>query len=102
VVEEMVANKELDISSAYPSLHKHNLPADFKFIILEKFLSYDNEFTLRDGFILHSYFGIKKFALADDKAFGLDTSETHIEKIPLVVTPTSKVYLKRTSYRLVI
>src|ERR1019366_6304615 len=35
VVEEMVANKELDITSKYPSLNRHNLPADFKFIVLE-------------------------------------------------------------------
>ena len=50
VVEEMVSNKELDIASRYPSLKKHNIADDFRFIILEKFLSYDNEFSVRDGF----------------------------------------------------
>ena len=100
VVEEMIANKELNICAKYPLLAKHNLAEDFKFIVLEKFLSYDNEFSFRDGFILNSYFSIKKLALSDDKAFGLDTSETAVEKIPLVVAPTSKVALKRTGYRL--
>ncbi len=97
VVEELVANKELDISSKYTSLHKRNLPADFKFIVLQKFLSYDNEFSLRDGFILNSYFAIKKLALTDDRAFGLDTSETQIEMIPIVVSPTSSINLTRVS-----
>ena len=98
VVEEMVASKELDITSKYPSLVKHNLAEDFKFVVLEKFLSYDNEFSFRDGFILNNYFAIKKWALPDDKAFGLDTSETQVEKIPLVVAPTSKIGLKRTGH----
>jgi hypothetical protein len=39
-----------------------------------------------------------KWALPDDKAFGLDTSETQVEKIPLVVAPTSKIGLKRTGH----
>ena len=97
VVEELVAANELDISSKYSSLKKHHLPADFKFVVLQKFLSYDNEFSLHDGFILNSYFAIKKFALSDDRAFGLDTSETAVEMIPLVVSPTSNINLKRIS-----
>ena len=99
VVEEMIASGELKISAKYPALCKHNLAEDFKFIVLEKFLSYDNEFSFRDGLILNSYFSIKRLALPDDKAFGLDTSETQVEKIPLVVAPTSKVQLKRTGGR---
>ncbi|HVA98981.1 MAG TPA: potassium transporter Kup, partial [Bacteroidia bacterium] len=98
-VEVMVAQKELDIRSRYPSLSKHNLAADFKFVLLEKFLSHDNEFSFWDGFILNSYFAIKKLALADDKAFGLDTSETRVEKIPMVVAPVSSLHLKRIYFK---
>jgi len=100
VVDEMTCNKELDIASRYPSLKKHNIADDFKFVILEKFLSHDNEFSVRDGFILNSYFGIKKLALADDKAFGLDSSETIIEKLPLVVVPASNISLHRAYYKI--
>ena len=100
VVQEMVANKELDITSRYPSLHKHNLAADFIFVILETFLSSDNEFKGRDGFVLNSYFFLKKMSLSDDKSFGLDTSETKTEKIPMVVTPFTKMDLKRTCFKI--
>ena len=99
VVQEMVANKELDITSRYPSLSKHNLAADFKFVILEKFLSYDNEFSVQDGFVLNSYFSIKHMALSDHKAFGLDTSDTIVEKLPFVVAPVSSIALRRTSFK---
>ncbi len=100
VVKEMVANKELDMVSPYPSLGKHNLAADFVFVILETFLSTDNEFKFGDGFILNSYFFLKHLSLSDAKSFGLDTSETRTEKIPLVVNPFSKMDLKRTYFKI--
>ncbi len=99
VVQEMVENKELDITSRYPSLSKHNLAADFKFVILEKFLSYDNEFSVKDGFILNSYFTIKHLSISDHKAFGLDTSDTVVEKLPFIVAPISSIALKRISFK---
>jgi len=95
VIEDMVARKEIDITSHYESLHKFNITADFRFVIMEKFLSYNNLFSVKEGFILNSYFAIKKMALSEAKAFGLDTSETYVEKIPLVVKPASNFVLKR-------
>jgi KUP system potassium uptake protein len=100
VVQEMVANKEIDITSPYPSLSKHNLAADFIFVILETFLSADNEFKFSDGFVLNSYFFLKHLSLSDAKSFGLDTSETRTEKIPMVVTPITKMDLKRTFFKI--
>ena len=95
VVEDMVSRNEVDILSRYESLRKFNQTADFQFVIIEKFLSYNNEFTVKENFILNSYFAIKKIAQPEAKAFGLDTSETRIEKIPLVVKPVTNLQLKR-------
>lgn len=95
VVEEMVAGKELDITSRYESLSKYNLAADFRFVILERFLSVENEFALKDGFVLNTYFMLRNLAQTDAKAFGLDTSDISIEKIPLVISPAANVKLKR-------
>ncbi len=95
VVEEMVANHEVNIISRYPSLQKYKLASDFRFVLLEKFLSFENEFSLSESFILRSYFAIKRLAQSTAKAFGLDTSETRIEKIPLIVNPPSEIKLTR-------
>jgi len=95
VVEDMVARKELDIISNYESLRQFKVISDFRFVIIEKFLSYNNIFSVSEAFILNSYFSIKKLALSEAKTFGLDTSETHIEKIPLVVKPVNNVNLHR-------
>ncbi|WDF54967.1 KUP/HAK/KT family potassium transporter [Mucilaginibacter sp. KACC 22063] len=95
VVEDMIKRGELDITSRYESLGSYNLPADFQFVIMEKYLSYNNEFSVSEGFILKSYFAIKSWGLSEAKAFGLDTSETRVEKIPLVVNPLNNVNLRR-------
>jgi KUP system potassium uptake protein len=95
VVEDMVARKELDITSQYESLKQFKVVSDFSFVIIEKFLSYNNLFSVSEGFILNSYFTIKKLALSEAKAFGLDTSETRVEKIPLVVKPVTNIHLQR-------
>jgi len=99
VIEDMVGSKEFDITSQYESLKKNKLAADFRFVIMEKFLSYDNEFTLGEGFILHSYFALRKLELTEPEAFGLDTSDFCIEKIPFVVKPVSDIDLKRVSLK---
>ncbi len=49
VVEDMVARNEIDIFSRYESLKKFNMAADFQFVIMEKFLSYNNEFNISEG-----------------------------------------------------
>ena len=94
-VEEMIARKELDITSRYASLGSYNLPADFQFVIIDRFLSYNNILSTAESFILRSYFTINSLGQSDAKAFGLDTSETRIEKIPLIVNPLSNIKLQR-------
>lgn len=95
VVEEMIHNKELGIINRYQAMNIEDLH-NFRFVILERFLSYDNEFSFRDGFVLNSYFSLARLALSDAKAFGLDSNQTVVEMIPLVVTPVGNIQLKRS------
>ncbi|MDI1355128.1 MAG: KUP/HAK/KT family potassium transporter [bacterium] len=95
VVEDMVKNKEVDITSRYESLNKNNVIGDFKFVVLEKFLSYDNDLPTFEKVILNIYFFIKQFSLSEAKAFGLDSSSVKIEKFPLVISQIKELDLKR-------
>jgi KUP system potassium uptake protein len=97
VVEDLVKNTEVDIISRYPSLGKRQMVGDFRFVVMEKFLSLDNELPWIQKIIMDIYFFIKKFSLSDEKAFGLDTSTVTIEKVPLIVKPISGLKLKRIS-----
>jgi KUP system potassium uptake protein len=95
VVEELVKNKEVDITSRYSSLKKRNMTGDFRFVVMEKFLSLDNDLPAVDKIIMDVYFFVKKFSLPEEKAFGLDTSSVTVEKVPLIVKPISGLKLKR-------
>ena len=92
VLEEMAERGEIDIASRYDSLARHHLPGDFRFVVLEKVLSYDNQLTFRERFILNGYFFINRFAISDQQLFGLDTSDVALEKVPLTVKPAARAY----------
>jgi KUP system potassium uptake protein len=95
VVEEMVANREVNITSRYESLQRNNVVGDFQFVVLEKYLSQDNELPLFERVIMRIHFAIKKWSLSEEKGFGLDTSNVSVEKFPLIVAPISGVKLRR-------
>jgi len=96
VVEEMISNNELNIHGSSVT-HKDGLK-DFKFIILERFLSYDNEFSSREKFILNSYFNILRLARSDSEAYGIDLNQAVFEKVPLVVAPVTSIHLERAFF----
>lgn len=95
VVEDLVENKEVDIRSRYDSLNKNNISGDFKFVVVEKYLSYDNEIPVFEKLILNAYFFIKQFSLSEAKAFGLDSSSVKVEKFPMIFKAPKLINLKR-------
>ena len=74
---------------------KYNAEPDFKFVVLEKFISFENEFAFKEGFLLNSYFSLKGLGVSDEKAFGLDKSDVVVEEIPLIFHPVTDLNLKR-------
>ena len=95
IVKELVANKELNLHIRPDGSSKYNNEPDFKFVVIEKFLSIENEFALREGILLNSYFFLKRMGLSDEKAFGLEKSDVEIEQIPLVYQPITNIKLDR-------
>lgn len=95
VVEDLVKNKEVDITSRYQSLNKNSVIGDFKFVVLEKFLSYENDLPLFEKLILRIYFLLKSISLSEAKAFGLDSSSVKVEKFPLVIQQPKDLQLRR-------
>jgi KUP system potassium uptake protein len=95
VVEDLVNNKEVNITSRYESLERNNVVGDFQFIVLEKYLSQDNELPFAEKLIMKLYFWLKEISLGEERGFGLDPSNVTVEKFPLIVAPVSKLSLKR-------
>jgi KUP system potassium uptake protein len=97
VVEDLVSNKEVDITSRYESLNKNNIIGDFKFVVIEKYLSYDNELPFFQKLILNFYFLLKNLSLSESRAFGLDTSSVKVEKFPMIFRAPADINLKRVN-----
>lgn len=95
IVQDLVAKKELNLHIRADGSSKYNNQPDFKFVVIEKFLSVENEFALKEGMMLKSYFFLKGMGLSDEKAFGLDKSDVVVEQIPLLYQPVGKIDLVR-------
>jgi KUP system potassium uptake protein len=95
VVEDLVANKEVNIISRYESLASSNTVGDFQFIVMEKYLSQDNELPFFERVIMKFHFWLKEHSLSEEKGFGLDVANVTVEKFPLIVAPVTNLKLKR-------
>lgn len=95
VVEDLVTNREVNITSRYESLERSNVVGDFTFVVMEKYLSQDNDLPIGERLIMKTHFWIKDMSLSEERGFGLDTSTVVIEKFPLIVAPVTNLKLKR-------
>ena len=95
VVEDLVKNREVNITSRYESLERNNVVGDFQFIVMEKYLSQDNELPFFERVIMKLYFWLKELSLSEARGFGLDPSNVTIEKFPLIISPVPDFALKR-------
>ncbi len=95
VVEDLVANKEVNIISRYESLASSNTVGDFQFMVMEKYLSQDNELPFFEKILLKLNFLIKGISLSESKGFGLDQANVTVEKFPLIVAPVTNIKLRR-------
>lgn len=95
VVEDLVANKEVNIISRYESLERGKVTGDFSFVVMEKYLSQDNDLPFFERLIMKFHFWLKEVSLSEERGFGLDASTVVVEKFPLIVAPVTNVKLKR-------
>ncbi|MNX15064.1 potassium transport protein Kup [compost metagenome] len=95
VVEELVKNGEIDITSQYTSLNKHKIAGDFRFVLLEKHLSKFTKLSFYERSIMDYYFILKRLSLSEERSFGLDSSYVDVEKVPLIFVTPDDIELNR-------
>ncbi len=95
VVQEMDFEEQVDIESRYPSLKKFNISGDFRFVIIDKILTYDYDLPASDQLILGLYNFFGRLSLSTEKIFELDTSITDVEKVPLILAGVREYDLER-------
>ena len=95
VVEDLVANKEVNVISRYENLANSNTVGDFQFMVMEKYLSQDSELPFLERVIMKIYFWLKDISLSEEKGFGLDPINVTVEKFPLMVGTSPTLRLRR-------
>jgi KUP system potassium uptake protein len=95
VVDDLMQNREVNVVSKYENADKDSLAGDFQFIVMEKYLSQDNELPFFERIVMKLHFWLKEISLSEEKGFGLDPSNVVVEKFPLIVSPVSNIRLKR-------
>jgi len=95
ILSGLIKNREFNLDSLKNNSFKYNCDLDFQFILLEKYISVENEFNFRDGIFLKFYYFLKKHAQKDGKAFGLDKSDVLVEQVPFVYQPLQELNLQR-------
>lgn len=99
VVEELVENEELTVYSRYHSVVSKYPTGDFRFVIIQEFLSNENELPWFEQIIMSVYLAVKRWVSSPKNWFGLDSDSVEEEQAPLLLQPVKEVNLHRVQNR---
>lgn len=86
VLEDLQKTNEINTNSRHRALEKYQIPGDVRFAILRSYLSYENELSFREHFIMQSYQFLRDwFSIGKNRTYGLDESNVVVESVPIVV-----------------
>lgn len=94
IVENLVADGKLDLTSTYPSLRKNGIPGDFRFVIIHRVYYPEDSHNRRQNLLMSLYAIIRKIGIDEPNALGLDTSVVVVERVPLIISGRAK-HLRR-------
>lgn len=94
IVENLVADGKLDLTSTYPSLRKNGIPGDFRFVIIHRVYYPEDSHNRRQNLLMSLYAIIHKIGIDEPNALGLDTSVVVVERVPLIISGRAK-HLRR-------
>lgn len=89
IVEDLVADGKLDLTSTYPSLKERDIPGDFRFIILHRIFSQTSVCNRWAAMLMHLHQMLRHIGITDRSALGLDTSVVTVETVPLIINTSS-------------
>ena len=95
VLEDLVENGEIKLESGYDSLKKYSVPGDFKFVNIERIMPRDFKLSNRENFILTLYRLANRMNNNDVKFLQLDSTNTIIEQVPIMIDQPSHMRIKR-------
>jgi len=89
ILDTIKTEGSIDLISSHPSLRAHQIPADFKFVQLERVLPKYIDLPFWEKLTLTTYSFFHKHGVNDVAAYGLDTTLVTVEKVPLTIPSDS-------------
>jgi KUP system potassium uptake protein len=97
VLEDLSKTGEINLKSSYSSLKKHDLPGDFKFIIIERIILRDFKLSTWENFILTINGIAQLISLPEIRALKLDPTNTITEQVPIVINQPVEKRISRSN-----
>ncbi len=96
VVRELEKTGEVDMTSRYLTLNNHKITGDFRFVVMEEYLSSEyGRFNTFEKLVVEAYFFLKRFSISIVDEFELDLSSVYVEKVPISTHSHERIKLKR-------
>lgn len=85
VLEDLTASGEINLESSYESLRKHMIPADFKFVLIDRVMPRDYKLSNIDTMTLTLHSFSRLICISDVRALQLDSANTIEEQVPITI-----------------
>jgi KUP system potassium uptake protein len=85
IVEDLVKSGEITLENSFDSLRKHGLPADFKFVLIERIMISDFKLSNTENFILALRSLVRHISIPEVRALQLDSANTIVEQVPIIL-----------------
>ncbi|MGC1390445.1 MAG: KUP/HAK/KT family potassium transporter [Bacteroidales bacterium] len=95
VLQDMVAAGEIDLESTFASLKKHCMPADFKYILIDRIMPNDYKLSGMESVTMVLHQLSRMFCISDVKALQLDSANTIEEQVPITINQPVKTRIRR-------
>ncbi len=85
VLEDLLASGEIKLESTFDSLRKHSMPADFKYILIDRIMPNDYKLSGVENVTLALHSLSRLLCISDVKALQLDSANTIEERVPITI-----------------
>lgn len=82
-LEELMKKGIVNLENKYESLRKHNVSADFLFIVMRNTFNLDAETSIREVFLLNAYSLLQRVEESPEQYLGIDRNSLLVEYIAL-------------------
>jgi KUP system potassium uptake protein len=77
----------------------YNNSIDVRFVVLQKYLSVENELGVNENFVFEAHQFLKSISLTDIDAWGLEENRTSVEKVSMVVKSRERCHLNMRGHK---